>query len=384
MRSIVVAGALANKPRNGGAAWTRLSWALGFRRLGFDVFFLERIARESCVDHANRPVDPRQSLHAAYFRAVTAAFGLAGASALVLDDGAELVGEGGDALRRRLAAADALVDISGNLAESTLLHACRRRLYIDLDPGYTQAWHANGALHSIADYDCHFTVGENIGRGATIPLNGINWRPVRQPVLLDQWPACAMVPAQPFTTVASWRGAFGPVTVGQQTLGVKAHEFRKFLVVPRLTARPFQIALDIHSGDAKDRQALEEHGWTVLDPVATAGDPDAFRRYVQQSAAEFSVAQNVYVQTGSGWFSDRTTRYLASGRPAVVQDTGFSRNLPVGEGLFAFRTIDEAVAAVEAIDRDYGRHARAARALAEEYFDARKVLGTMAAAAGLA
>src|SRR5262249_12092203 len=119
------------------------------------------------------------------------------------------------------------------------------------------------------------------------------------------------------------------------------------------------------------------HGWHITDPRKVAGDPAGFLRYVQESGAEFSVAQGIYVETNCGWFSDRSVRYLASGKPVLVQDTGFGRHLPVGEGLVAFGTLDEAVEGAERIARDYDRHSRAARAIAEEHFDSDRVLGRL-------
>src|SRR5262249_13579120 len=161
----------------------------------------------------------------------------------------------------------------------------------------------------------------------------IRWRRTRQPVVLDQWSLSCTPESDRFTTVASWRGPFGPVEYGGKLYGLKLHEFRKFIELPRRSRRTFEIALDIHEADANDRPNLESHGWRLVDPRVTAGDPEAFRRYIQASAAEFSVAQGIFVDTNSGWFSDRTVRYLASGKPALVQETGFSRNLPVGVGL---------------------------------------------------
>ena len=152
------------------------------------------------------------------------------------------------------------------------------------------------------------------------------------------------------------------------------HEFRKFLDLPRLAPGTFEIALDIHPGDSADRERLFDHGWQLVDPRAASGDPHAFRRYVQSSGAEFSVAQGVYVDTHSGWFSDRTVRYLASGRPVLVQDTGFGRTLPVGRGLVPFSTPEDAVAGAASIVRDYSAHAAAARNVAEHYFAAGTVL----------
>jgi hypothetical protein len=145
--------------------------------------------------------------------------------------------------------------------------------------------------------------------------------------------------------------------------------------LPRLSPQSFEIALQIHPGDSEDRIALEANGWRLVDPRAVAGDPLAYRSYVQGSAAEFSVAHPVYVDTASGWLSDRTVRYLACGRPALVQDTGAGRRYPVGEGLVPFRNIDQAAAGAAAIAGDYEAHAQAARSLAEAYFDSDAVLG---------
>jgi hypothetical protein len=228
-------------------------------------------------------------------------------------------------------------------------------------------------------------VGENIGADdCEIPTNGIAWRPVRQPVVLEDWPVVATVGGARFTTIGSWRGSFGPITAGDRTYGQKVHEFRKFASMPRLVNSQFEIALDIHPTEMKDLRLLRESHWHLVDPHRVAGDPIAFRRYIQESTAEFSVAQGMYVETNSGWFSDRTVRYLASGKPALVQDAGFSRNLPVGEGLLSFRTLHEAISGAESILRDYERHARAARIIAAEYFDSDRVLRALLAEVNVA
>ncbi|MBI3943419.1 MAG: hypothetical protein HY326_10440, partial [Chloroflexi bacterium] len=180
-----------------------------------------------------------------------------------------------------------------------------------------------------------------------------------------------------FTTIASWRGPYGPVHYGGKTFGLKVHEFRRFIQMPELASQAFEIALNIHPADGKDLRLLQQHGWQIVDPRVVAPDPNAFRSYVQTSGAEFSVAQGIYVDTHSGWFSDRTVRYLASGKPVLVQDTGFSQNLPVGEGLLAFRTLEQAVSGAAQIGRDYERHCRGAREIAAAYFDSDKVLSKL-------
>jgi hypothetical protein len=158
---------------------------------------------------------------------------------------------------------------------------------------------------------------------------------------------------------------------------LKVHEFRKFIELPRLTGDEFEIALAIEPGDWKDRDLLVANGWRLVEPAAVARGPLEFREYVVRSTAEFSVAQGVYVDTHSGWISDRTIRYLAAGRPVLVQDTGAGRNVPTGDGLLVFSTLEEAVSGVREIRRDYDRHCAAARKLAETHFDSNVVLGKL-------
>ena len=398
---VIVGGALANKPHNGGEAWVRMSWAAGLRRLGFDVYFVEQIAAASCTDAAGHPAAAGASAQRRYFDDVTRAFGLADRSALVVTggggSGAETVCAGvpWDALLRAASGCELLVNISGHLTCRPLLDRVRRRAYVDIDPGFTQFWHADPATpFEVAGHDHYFTIGENIGDAdCPIPTAGVAWQTVRQPVVLDDWPVVPAPRPNRFTTVASWRGAFGPVDFGGRRFGLKVHEFRKVLDLPgRLggttpavyrTAAEFELALAIHPADAADLAALERNHWRVVSPAAVAADPAAFRDYVQGSGAEFSVAQGIYVDTNSGWFSDRTVRYLAAGRPALVQQTGFAGHLPTGEGLLAFATADEAAAGAESILRDYDRHAQAARAIAAEFFDSDRVLGRFLAAAGV-
>src|SRR5262245_32003917 len=241
MTTIVVSGALANKLGNGGAAWTRLSWALGLRRLGFDVWFVEQIEPASCVDAAGVGTDVAGSANLAYFRAVTARFGLADRAALLCGDDGPVEGLSRAELLDLAGAADLLVNITGNLRSAALRRRVRRRAYLDLDPGYTQIWHAGGGADlGLEGHDFYFTVGANIGTAACpIPTSGLDWRPTRQPVVLDEWPRAPETGAGRFTTVASWRGPYGRVEHGGVTYGLKAHEFRKFVALPARAAGTF-------------------------------------------------------------------------------------------------------------------------------------------------
>jgi hypothetical protein len=338
---VAVAGALANKAGNGGEAWVRLSYALGFRRLGCDVYLVEeaRDASPEAVDYARR---------------AAASFDLDFALAQEAHEGGDL-----------------LVNISGNVRSRSLRGRFRRTAFVDIDPGFTQFWHEQG-VEQIDEHDVYFTIAANIGsKGCPIPTCGIEWRPTRPPVVLDEWPV-ADGGFDRFTTVATWRSPFGPI----ESYGLKHHEWRKFSKLPELAGLPFEAALRIDASDAADRNVLEVRGWHLADPNVAA-DPGGFRNYVRSSGAEFSVAQGIYVETASGWFSDRSVRYLASGRPVLVQDTGLSRTLPAGEGLVSFRTLEEAAAGARSIAGDYDRHARTARAIAEEHFDSDRVLGAL-------
>jgi hypothetical protein len=284
-----------------------------------------------------------------YARRVAAAFGLP----------YELAGD-------ELEGADILVNVSGNLRSPGLLGRFGRRIYVDVDPGFTQLWHDRGLL-GLSGHDAYFTIGENIGRhGCPIPTGGIAWRHTRPPVVLDEWPA-RDTGFDRFTTVANWRSAFAAV----EPYGLKHHEWRKLVSLPEATGLPFEAVLAIDPADDEDRAALERHSWTLADP-ALAAEPRSFRDYVQGSGAEFSVAQGLYVETRSGWVSDRTVLYLASGKPVLVQDTASS--LPVGEGLLVFRTLEEAIEGARAIAAEYHLHARTARLLVEEFFESDRVL----------
>jgi hypothetical protein len=365
--SIVVSGALANKPHNGGEAWVRLSYVLGLRRLGCDVRFVEQIDPEATTDDG-----------LAYFDAVAARFGLAPPS-LLGRDGSVLRGPAFHELIASAAESDLLLNLSGNLTLEPFFSRFRRRAYVDLDPGYTQIWASHGhSVGRLADHHVHFTVGANVGRETwSLPDCGLVWHPTLPPVVLDEWPRVEPPSSPAFTTVASWRGPYGRVEHDGVLYGQKAHEFRRLLRLPQLAGARLEVALAIEEADDADRRLLEQHGWRVLDARVVAGTPEAFRRYVQASAGEFTVTQGIYAATGSGWFSDRTARYLATGRPAVVQETGLGHELTTGAGLLTFSTLGEAVEALEQVQANYAEHALAARSLAETHLNSDHVLARL-------
>jgi hypothetical protein len=312
-------------------------------------------------------------------------FGADRSSALILGSGEAIYGATRAELLDIAASAVLLVNTSGHLKLDWLMERLRRKVYVDDDPGFTQFWLEAGHKESVARHDLHFTIAENIGSPeCSIPMGGIRWHSLREFVILDQWPVARGARADRFTTVAAWRGPYGPVTHDGRTFGLKAHEFRKFIDLPARAPQTFEIALDIHPADDRDREALERHGWRLIDPKTAISNPLQFREYVQGSGGECSVAKGLYVDTNSGWFSDRTVCYLASGKPALVQDTGFSRRYPSGLGLVSFTTMDQAVEGARSIERSYDAHCRAAREIAETYFDSDKALADFIDTAGVA
>ena len=382
-KTLTVAGALAQKPHAGGHTWALLQYVLGFRQLGWNVLFLDQIDARMCTDAAGQPCPPEDSIQARYFHDVMTRFDLQDACALVVDGG-QFLGLSRPRVLERLSASPFLLNIMGYLQIDDLLAAVPARVFLDIDPGFGQMWKALGLHDPFRGHDAHVTIGLRIGEpDCPIPTGGISWITTPQPIALDYWPVTPRVTDGPFTSVASWRGANGPVTFEGRTYGLRVHEFRKFAALPALTGRPFAVALDIHADDARDRDLLIANGWRLDDPRQVAGDPDAYQAYIQGSAAEFLTAKNMYVQTNSGWISDRSLCYLASGRPVLAQDTGFGAIYPTDAGLLRYRTLDDACAGVEAICAGYDRQARAARMVATEIFDATRVLGRLLAALGV-
>jgi hypothetical protein len=377
----IVASPLANKPMSGGFAWVPLSFAIGLRRLGFDVYMVEQISGDSCVDARGRPVPFDGSVNRSFFLQVTQEYGFAGRSALIVDGGSAAEGVDLGHLREVAADAELLVNISGHATLGDLVEGPRVRAYVDMDPGFTQHWNDRGLLpDGIRKHDFHFSVAANIGLpDCGIPDDGLTWKPLMQPLVLDMWPVVDIGAGarDRFTTVSTWRCPSGPISFDGVTFPTKLHEFRRLISLPSRASGRFEIALDIHPGDVADRDSLLECGWELVDPKVVAGDPRAFQEYVAGSGAEFSAAQGVYVGTKSGWFSDRSVRYLAAGRPVLVQDTGLARVFPEGEGVVAFATLDDAGRGAARIAADYSAHAAAARQIAETVFDSDRVLGRM-------
>jgi hypothetical protein len=369
---IVVTGLIAQYPL-GGVAWDYFQYVLGLAQLGHEVYYVE--------DTGQWPYNPVEgglgkdcAFNVEYLAGLMARFGLSERWAYRFPWQSQWFGLSDAKRRDVIDSADLLINISGTLERPEEYRQVRRLAYIDSDPVFTQVKLARGQLdfRKLVDmHDVHFSFGECLS--PAVPATGHHWRPTRQPIVLSEWRQTTPR-REVFTTVMNWT-SYKPVVYGDQSYGQKDEEFMRFRELPSLVA-PTILEIAVNAGKTRrtPRQLLAHRGWRVVDPAEVCPDLDTYRQYIESSKAEWSVAKNGYVVGKAGWFSCRSACYLAAGRPVAVQDTGFSVVIPTGEGLIPFNTLDEAVAAIHDIEAHYERHARAARALAVEYFDAGKVL----------
>ncbi len=387
-RRIIILGMMGRAPF-AGVAWQVLHYLEGLRRLGHDVAYVE--------DTGDWPYDPEQNsitddctytVH--YIGRLLAWCGLGDRWAYrAAAQGDRYFGPLAARADRLFEEADALVNLTGATVLRDEHLRVPVRVFLETDPVRPQVEVAQGRRFTIdllAAHTHHFSFGENLGApDCRVPLGRFAYRPTRQPVVLDWWgpPAGGPPAGAPFTTVASWQQSGKDVEWEVETYYWSKHlEFLKFLDLPRQTRQPFELALA--SGDAKALALLRANGWRVVDALALSKDTLPYRDYVVGSAGEFTVAKDQNIRLRSGWFSDRSACYLAAGRPVITQDTAFGNVLPTGRGLFAFRTMDDVLGAVDAVLTNYGRHSRAAREVAAEHFAAEKVLGRLCAEVGLA
>jgi len=383
-RTIVLAGSLAQKPGKGGHTWVFLQYLLGFRRLGWDVLFLDRLEPEMCVDERGMPCAIDRSANVRYLRDVLGRFGLADSYSVACSGGSRFLGLPKREVLARTADAALLINVMGFFDDEDVLARAPRRVFLDIDPGFPQMWRALGLHDPFAGHDDFVTVGANIGRpGCVVPTCGLPWLTTRPPVVLEHWRP--REPSGPwFTSVGTWRGAYGPVSFEGTTYGLRVHEFRRFADLPKRSGAPFMLALDVQREDRRDADLLRNGGWRLVDPRLVAADPDSYRAFIRRSRAEFMVAKEMYVKGGSGWFSDRSACYLASGKPVLAQNTELEGVYPTGKGLLLFDSQDDVLDGIRDLRADYEGHASAARRLAEEYFDSDLVLGDLLESLGVA
>jgi hypothetical protein len=388
--------------------WQVLHYIEGFRRLGLDVYYIE--------DTGNWPYDPDQNsvtgdctyavnligqLMSAYGWFDRWAYRLGG-------QGGHTFGLSESQLTQLFEQADILVNVTGSTVLRPEHLQVPIRVYLETDPVLPQIEIAKGNqfyIDLLNAHTHHFTYGENLGApDCNVPVGNITYRPTRQPIVLDWW--ASSTPSTEvssrsdrcFTTIANWRQSGKDLEWNGETYTwSKHHQFLKFLDLPRRTSEPLELALAVqerwdegekiwvpqHENDVEAIRLLTTNGWRITNGLRLSTNIFSYRDYIVGSGGEFTVAKDQYARLRSGWFSDRSACYLAAGHPVVTQDTGFGNFIPCGEGLFAFETLDDILAGFEAINSNYERHSRAARAIAEQYLRAETVLAKLLNDVGL-
>jgi hypothetical protein len=393
---IIVTGLIAQHPTLPGVTWDYVQYPVGLSRLGHDVYYIEDTGEwpyraEPSASGNWEAADCISNV--AHLAQVMARFGLDDHWAYRFPKTGEWFGLSEIRRREVIASADLVLNVSGTIARPLKYRAARRLAFIDTDPVFTQAKLALGSRKFTARvlaHDVHFSFGER--HSPAVPATPFRWLPTRQPILLSEWRPSRGRTGR-FTTVMSW-ASYQPLRWNGRLFGQKDIEFRRYLDLPRrVKPASMEVALGeiqhaewqsdgTEAGSApvspaarrSVRQTMNEAGWHVVGAGVACPDLDGYRRYIETSAAEWSVAKHGYVVGQPGWFSCRSACYLAAGKPVVVENTGFDAVLPTGEGLFAFCDIGEAAAAIGEVRADYSRHAAAARDIAATWFAAEKVL----------
>ncbi len=382
----IVTGMIASYPV-GGVLWDYGQYALGLEQLGFEVFYLE--------DTGWQTYDPRKGeygedcSYAVEFlpKALGALSPTLAKRWRFRNMDGKTYGLDDASFADVLHSANLFLNVSGGTLLREEYMPCRRKVLIESDPGWNHfrnfpRWDANPGWHGSHGFRAHdffFTYAERLGQsGCILPDLGLAWQPTRPPVVMDCWRA--EPPGGKWTTVMTWKNFQETIEYQGLKYGTKELEFGKVEKLPVHTKAKLEIAV---GGDQAPRERWRGLGWSVVESQDISRTAEDYRRYIQASRGEFSVAKNVYVATGSGWFSCRSVCYLAAGLPVVVQDTGFSKLIPTGEGLFAFSNLEEAACAIESVESDYARHQKAAHELARTHFASDVVLGDLLKRIGL-
>jgi hypothetical protein len=364
----------------GGNTWAFLQWVLGFRRLGFEVYYVEESRAQQYVDEQLKPAPFTESANARYFQRVTERFDLGDHAALLQAGTSAHVGLSRGDIGRIAPDIDIFLNQFG--AYTAVLGQVRRSVYLDLDPGHTQIWQQQyGVDMGLRGHDLYLTIGLNLGEpDCPLPTCGIHWEKTLWPIVLSEWET-EELPGSAFTTVANWRD-YSWVEWQGTWYAQKAEAFKAVIGLPRRVSVPIEVCLSIADSDP-ELPLLRANGWRLVSPGERVGTADSYRRYIQGSRGEFSPVRPICSLGRSGWFSDRSGCYLAAGRPVVMEDTGLRRHVPVGLGLLTYTDVETAAQCLEAVQRDYTTQASAAREFARVHLDSDRVLERILALAGL-
>lgn len=376
---IIVTG-LIGQYAFGGVIWDYIQYVLGFRALGHDVWYLEDTGAWA-YDPVRMEPSADCSINVARLGAIMEEFQMG--DRWIYRNGADGKTHGVTDLvevDKILGSADVLANVSGACWLRPETARIPLKLFLDGDPMFTQiSLVANpGSEHTahVAAHERHYSFGLNIGQpGCRVPTSGITWRPTVQPVALDHWTPVGNASGA-WTTVMNW-ASYPPKEFEGEQYGQKDVEFARFMNLPEHSNERFVLAMGKGVGSKRPTDLLESKGWTILEPDIHIPDHQAYQQFLNSSKGEWSIAKHGYVHSRSGWFSCRSACYLAAGKPVVVQDTAWSTHLPVGAGVIAFTTLEEALAGIAAVSADYDRHSKAARAYAEKYFSADRVCAAL-------
>jgi len=381
MARIVIATYMVRYPLGGMLSWA-LQYCLGFHLLGHDVYLVEKANYPgACFDPKQLSMTDSCQSGFSTVKQLLSRFGL-GDRLIFRDVQGKLYGSDEKKLAEIFSSADLLIDIGNHGAWlSEAKDAGLITVLIDGEPGFTQIKMTNAEIAGESEvlFDYYYSNGANIGTPkSTAPDAGRKWSHVFNPVATDLFTVTPPLGGACFSTVMNWQ-SHQPISFNEQSYGQKDIEFSKFIDLPALAKVPVEVAA---SGDIPQDE-LQDKGWRLRDAHEVTATFDAYHSYITGSLGEFSVAKNVFVATNSGWFSDRSAAYLASGRPVILQETGFSEHLPCGQGLFAVRNVEEAVAAIDEIRGNYIQHSSWARQLSVEFLDAKKLMGQILDEIGL-
>ncbi len=368
-----------------GVTFQFLHYLIGLRKLGWDVYYIEDSAR-MIYDAAtcDYTYDWASTGNVERLGAVLDAYGFAGKWAARCHYDNRIWGMTEGQLAQVYREADAFLNVTGGQEILDEHQRIPRKIYVETDPVKTEILVAQGnqgMIDTLDAHDTHFTFGENFGApDCGVPLGQQQWLPTRQPVALELWPVND-TPGLKYTTVATWNNRGNDIVWRGEHYGwSKRPEFLKLISLPSERPVTFEVAAGV---PADDRSLLETNGWQMIDSLAVSTKSETYRDYICGSRAEFTVAKDQNIRLRSGWFSDRSCCYLAAGKPVINQDTAFGNILPTGLGLYSFRTLDDVLAAIDAIESDYAGNCRAAREIAEEYFAADKVMASLCERAGI-
>lgn len=370
---IVMTGLLGQYPF-GGVVWDYIQYLLGFRLLGHDVYYLEDSGSWP-YDPVNKTVSSDCTYNVAFLETMMEEFGLQDRWIYRNAADGKFYGAGEKLARELLKSADLLLNISTASWLEDYEIGVKHQMFIDGDPMFNQIGlqENNSYTQRLREHNSHFTFGLKIGDADCLaPETGIQWKKTIQPICLDYWPFEESKPDDCFTTVMNW-ASYEPTRWNGEIYGQKNLEFEKFIDLPLKTSQKFVIAMGQGLESKRPTELLNQKGWNIIEPDKQIKDHHAYKNFLKKSKAEWSIAKHGYVAGNTGWFSCRSACYLALGRPVLIQDTGWTEKLPNGEGLLAFKTMDDCIQGIENINRNYEKHRKAARTFAEQYLDARLV-----------